>query len=533
MSDIRAVRKYAAQHDLFNRIHSISADEKFVRDVAENWFDGRFEVVPNQRCGNWYCDPSTSSKAYAYFKSTDGHMTQWDFNLRRSNLNLAKYAEDHGGLILVDSTRRGKRMPDGLSKTVPIWCCVINLALELRRDLSIDDEWDTELYLPPKVVSPSEKSQIEERLDVWAETLEKSSLPLPNLTKPLRPFFIHPSTSTPPSIPLNPPYTPIICLSASRWVNNPNDSDQIPSVTKLGDSNRTVGFDYVPGGGDDDELWARGLTPTLFHANKNDLLKAERDDLPSLVDELVLSTSLSKLSTNSTAISSSSATKIASNMASSNKGGNMNVTGIPNSQSRIGLDIGLPIIQSEDKWIYEDSQYITIRLEEYEKYPRDLPRILRILNQEWVLAVANSKTEGKAYEASLRELVNFVMKDHKEESFLLVHGSKNDIDKAIQKYDSSPSTVKTNKDNEKNDDGNKEIILEELPSPSVEGRKLILPIILALICSDISENEEEININKDYIAIKLHSLISLWPDGNPPRSSLKRVNEFLMSGIRK
>jgi len=39
----------------------------------------------------------TSSSQYAYFKSTDGHTNNWDFNLRRSNLSLATYAEQKGG----------------------------------------------------------------------------------------------------------------------------------------------------------------------------------------------------------------------------------------------------------------------------------------------------------------------------------------------------------------------------------------------------------------------------------------------------
>ncbi|WVQ67329.1 uncharacterized protein L199_005525 [Kwoniella botswanensis] len=523
MSDIRAVKKYATQHDLFNRLHSISADENFVKDVAENWFDGRFEVVPNQRCGNWYCDPSTSSKAYAYFKSTDGHMTQWDFNLRRSNLSLAKYAEDCGGLILVDSTRRGKRMPDGLSKTVPIWCCVVNLAIELRRNIPLDEEWDTELYLPPKVVSPSEKSQIEDRLDEWAETLEKSSLPLPILTKPLRPFFIHPSTSTPPAIPLNPPYTPIICLSASRWVNNPDD--QIPSVTRLGDTNRTVGFDYVPGAGDDDELWARGLTPTLFHSNKSDLLIAERDDLPSLVDELVLSHSMSKLP-------APSASSLDSNSLSSI---GESTIGIPDESSRIALRIGSPIIPTSTKWKYATSSInpIIVRAVEYEKYPKDLPRLLDFTPEERILAVANSKTEGKAFESTLSELVDLVKGEGGERGVVLVHGRKEDVELVLKTYQKSQAQPQEGKRQQE-----EKVKLDEPPEPSVEGRKLILPLALALICSmpasndEVQQGKEDMVLTKSDIAVKLHSLISLWPDGNPPRASLKRVNEFLMSGDR-
>lgn len=45
MNDAKAIKMHAAQHDLFNRIHSIAADERFVRTVAEVWFENRFEVL--------------------------------------------------------------------------------------------------------------------------------------------------------------------------------------------------------------------------------------------------------------------------------------------------------------------------------------------------------------------------------------------------------------------------------------------------------------------------------------------------------
>jgi tRNA A64-2'-O-ribosylphosphate transferase len=84
-------------------------------------------------------------KEPVYFKSTDGHFGKWAFNLRRANLHLLDAIIQCGGcvlktifieylitplrIILVDSTRSGKRFPDALSKTVPIWCAVINLAV--------------------------------------------------------------------------------------------------------------------------------------------------------------------------------------------------------------------------------------------------------------------------------------------------------------------------------------------------------------------------------------------------------------------
>lgn len=48
-----------------------------------------------------------------------------------------------GGCIIVDSTRRGKRFPDSMSKTIPIWTCVLNRSvfnyLNKSRNESNDD----------------------------------------------------------------------------------------------------------------------------------------------------------------------------------------------------------------------------------------------------------------------------------------------------------------------------------------------------------------------------------------------------------
>jgi tRNA A64-2'-O-ribosylphosphate transferase len=158
--------------------------------------------------------------AHAYFKSTDGHHGNWSFNLRRPNIHLLSIAASHGGyvampsflfllkkifqvlfcsrLILVDSTRAGKRLPDALSKTVPIWCAVINRAIPLRGGCFVDVEVplsssssmsdvdvatertdtdvdkDLDLHTPPGAVSPHEHAQIAARLDIWAAALAVS-----------------------------------------------------------------------------------------------------------------------------------------------------------------------------------------------------------------------------------------------------------------------------------------------------------------------------------------------------------------------
>jgi hypothetical protein len=119
----------------------------------------------NQRCGQWYIPPSHLHSS-AYFKSTDGHYGNWSFSARRLNLEFLQTIVKYGGYtytnifevdrsaVLVDSTRRGKRMSDALSKTVPIWCAVIN------RCISAGNEW-TETYFPKECVSVQEMFFIE------------------------------------------------------------------------------------------------------------------------------------------------------------------------------------------------------------------------------------------------------------------------------------------------------------------------------------------------------------------------------------
>lgn len=106
----------------------------------------------------------------AYFKSTDGHTSQWAFNLRRANLHLLPIIVAHSGIVLVDSTRRGKRHPDALSRTVPIWCAVINQALGFNNEHSC-------LFTPPDAVSPSEHAQMEEKIAGWVDELKASYEP--------------------------------------------------------------------------------------------------------------------------------------------------------------------------------------------------------------------------------------------------------------------------------------------------------------------------------------------------------------------
>lgn len=60
-------------------------------------------------------------------------------------------------------------MPDALSKTVPIWCAVVNRAVKVAH--AKDITWDTALYTPPGSVSRQEHAQIETRVNGWADSL--------------------------------------------------------------------------------------------------------------------------------------------------------------------------------------------------------------------------------------------------------------------------------------------------------------------------------------------------------------------------
>ena len=63
------------------------------------------------RCGAWYTPPDRL-RAASYFKSTDGHMHQWDFSLKRANLHLIEVIEAVGAAD-AEGLRRFRADSDG------------------------------------------------------------------------------------------------------------------------------------------------------------------------------------------------------------------------------------------------------------------------------------------------------------------------------------------------------------------------------------------------------------------------------------
>lgn len=172
----------------------------------------------------------------------------WDFNIRRNNLHLLPILMSHKGCVIVDSTRKGKRIPDALSKTIPIWCCVINRAIAKYRGLT---DWDLQFHSLPSAVSRSEHAQIEARLDGFVDKLLTSGVDMAlvsqQLEKPLRPIWYTPQSydaliESPPPDFSDAPFCPVVCLSASEAVETGYQS--------------RPGYLYVQGSADDQEAWA-------------------------------------------------------------------------------------------------------------------------------------------------------------------------------------------------------------------------------------------------------------------------------------
>lgn len=159
-------------------------------------------------------------------------------------------------------------MPDALSKTVPIWCAIMNRLLFERTSQVFT------LYTPKDVVSPSEHAQIETRLDRFLDEAKRLQLDLSSLrrkiTKPLRPIWITPDTFL-PDLTTQASYHSIICLTASRLPSSPVDSSNT----------------YIQGAADDSEFWFRGLTPSHFWDHRKPLLSAREDELPHLIQSLL------------------------------------------------------------------------------------------------------------------------------------------------------------------------------------------------------------------------------------------------------
>ena len=233
----RLVKK--ASSKAFNRAASAASDADAVArilDGDENNDLGlsSLPVFANARAGLWHVDlllrrrrkrNSSGNGDFVQqcrFKSTDGHAAaaagRGCFPLSRLNLGVAAAAAaavascasgGRGGAVVVDATRKGKRFPDALSRTIPTWAAVVNRACviwieeeerEGGKNNKDDDDDDDEnepssFFCSPPWVPASERSQIESRIEGWARLLLSTGVDLSSFAaelaeRPLEPVWL-------------------------------------------------------------------------------------------------------------------------------------------------------------------------------------------------------------------------------------------------------------------------------------------------------------------------------------------------------
>ena len=247
--------------DLSARLKSIHLDAQWLQDellpLLPKDDDGHdYPLFANLRCGLWYL-PSDRWDGTCHFKSTDGHYGTWAFSTKRLNVDLLRTLHARGAAVVVDSTRKGKVHPDAFCRTIPIWAAVVNRLKGLvSRDTPLAA---AEL---PFDASGSERMQIGGRVAAFVRDAEGCGVAweeLP-LLRPVRAVLVGRGTDVPR----------LICsldLDAFSYLFLVSASDPQDLIPRLP-------FTYVQGAGDDQEAWARGLTPALFWRHARTLLDA-------------------------------------------------------------------------------------------------------------------------------------------------------------------------------------------------------------------------------------------------------------------
>jgi tRNA A64-2'-O-ribosylphosphate transferase len=278
-------------------------------------------------------------------------------------------------------------------------------------------------------------------------------------------------------------------VSASRWVG----SDEVPHLTRLTD--RTVGFEYVQGAGDDEESWGRGLKVGVWWREHDLFLNTDKEDLLAVIAEVV----------------EKHQRVMSDEGGEATQGASVEFVSVSN---RLVLDLGKTIIPAGSNAITPGCVW---RVLQVDKAPRDCQIIARLtpdadVPAQFLLFLPNPRSDGKGYLKALQYVMAFLERSP-QVPLLLQPGTEADIGMV-------------NGACRNGDDPPKPLAHPPLgPSHLSEIRKVILPLALVILCSD-----ENVKVDKAVIARQLHRLVALWPDGNPPRVSLKRVNEYFMSG---
>lgn len=365
-------------------------------------------------------------------------------------------------------------MPDALSKTVPIWCAVLNRVL-------FPDQTDShELHTPPSAVSASEASQIAALLPGFVSSFLSLQVDLAPLRaqlggRPLRPFWVtqEDDLSALADGPLVAAGTaddddddddnlagfhPVVCCTASRRVAG--------SGTEAAEAGG-----YIQGAGDDTENWARGLTAGIFWRWKDNLLATPEGELPDLIGELVEREDRER-------------------KEGGGGGGGGGSSGLKEVVRGKGLFVGLLGSKVGD-------EACVVRL---------VPKVTE--REGWVkgkrcleVGIGKSKAASRLLRDALPQVCEFVL------AYMRDPGS-------VEKDAAQKKTV---------------VVLCET------GKDLSVGVALAIYCwcFDDSGNVRqdggtEVSFNKTAIRVRLGHIVTAFPEANPNRATLQSVNSFLM-----
>ncbi|KAL7945547.1 tRNA A64-2'-O-ribosylphosphate transferase [Trichoderma barbatum] len=479
-SDAAFVAQVASSFPTYTNPPSHSTPESSSASGLEKRKRKKRPLVANERCGSWYISPEKKDGS-AYFKSTDGHERAWKFSTRRLNLHLVDMIEENDGIIVVDSTRRGKRMPDALSTTIPIWCTVINLALLPNNPLS------SNLFLPPYLPA-STHSQITALIPSFLASLKELNLTFPtSLTKPLRPLWITQDSSLPP-----PPdsddeeedeedqdqgiifqdYRPVICCTASRRV--------IGSEVDEGG--------YIQGAGDDTENWALGLTPEIFWTNTTALLSASEAEISNLIVRLVEE---AKAQRQSAPLSDGNPATLPRKQ----------LTPYVSVRTTSPLDLSTTPAQSSQQQQQQTNECLIVLTET--PTPKESwlisPTLLRV-------GLGKHKTASRNLRLALPEICSFAT------LFLQRHENEHS-DTSASAADAQPPQIVIACDS---------------------GRDLSVGVALALSCYLFDQQgrfrvpDDKTSFTKTLVKMRLGAIMTAYPEANPSRNTLQSVNSFLM-----
>ncbi|KAL2140194.1 hypothetical protein VTI28DRAFT_4118 [Corynascus sepedonium] len=444
-----------------NRLTSICQDAAFVEQVADAL---KLPLVANERCGSWYIDPVRKAGS-AYFKSTDGHTGQWKFSLRRLNLHLLPLIGEKNGIIIVDSTRRGKRMPDALSKTLPTWCAVLNRALFPPPSPSSTSPSTTatggafphhELFTPPNTVSASEASQMAALLPDFVSSFLSLKIDLTPLRaqlggRPLRPFWVTQEDDLAAladglaTMGKEGNFHPVVCCTASRRV--------VGTGTEAGEAGG-----YIQGAGDDTENWALGLTAGMFWRWKGELLAAGEGELPGLIEGLV-----------------------AKEEEERREGGGAVREVVKGKGLFVGL-LGTEV----------GREVCVVKL---------VPKVTQ--REEWVkergcleVGIGKSKAASRLLRDALPQVCEFVLAYLRESA-----------------QDATPQKV---------------VVLCETGKDLSVGVALAIYCWCFDDAGNVRQDETDVSFNKASIRVRLGHIVTAFPEANPNRATLQSVNSFLM-----